>query len=80
MQSDDKRRNKKIDRAELEQMGRASVQTAATIMSRSDELRLWLLLSGALDLSFLVSLVNSERPLSVIGVMFFIEVAPGVKK
>lgn len=62
----------KIDRAELERTSRQSIQTATAISSRSDELRLWLILSAALDLSFLVTLTNSERPLSVIGVMFFI--------
>lgn len=42
------------------------------LASRSDELRMWLILSGALNMAFFITLVNSDRPLTVIGVMFLI--------
>jgi len=44
----------------------------SNLPSRSDELRLWLFVAGALNSAFFLTLVNAEKPLTVVGVMFFI--------
>jgi hypothetical protein len=46
--------------------------TPETIHSRSDELRLWLIVNGMLDVCFFLVLVGTDRPLPIVGIMLVI--------
>lgn len=47
-------------------------QRGATLRSRIEELRLWLIVNGMLDACFFFSLVASDKPMTLVGLMLLL--------
>jgi len=49
-----------------------SSTTEETFIAKSDDLRMWLFMSGAFDVCFFLVLTSVDKPMSVIGIMLLI--------